>query len=417
MISTAAAILGAAVIGGGASALASNSAAKTAANAANNATTANNALSRDIYNQNQATLSPYIQGGYGANQALLARLGITGAPMPTRQAPNVLNATQGANGTWSVPQGAQPAYDYAAYVEQNPDIKAEAEKIIASNPGSIGDLNGDGRIDTTDYGINHARVFHDRAVPTVAQAPVDPNAPTPLTPEQQLQSDVGNAPTYTRPDPGSEPGLPDVGFNAYQESDYTKFLKDQGQRNLNARAAAGGLLNSGAAVQGALQLGQDISGKGYQDWFGNQLGLYDRRVGQWNLDRNVLNDNFNQDRGFGYGQYVDNRNYKTNRYDTLTNNLLNLSGQGLQAGGALAGVGTQYAGQVSANNNAAASATGNAALAGAANTTGMVNNALGAFGYYLGSKAPGGFAGTFPAQSSPLNPYGSYQGAVNPYRT
>ena len=418
-IGTTAAILGAAVIGGGINAVSNASATKAATKAASAATAANNQLARETYAQNQQNLNPYIQSGYAPTQALLSRLGISGT---AQAAPNVLNAQKGADGTWSV--AGQPQGDYAAYLAANPDVAAEAK----ANPGAYGDVNGDGTINETDFGAGHYAKFgkaEGRDLPMGAGQPI------PLNAEQSLQADIGAAPTfaprqtYTRPDAGQEPGLPDVGFDTYKESDYTKFLKDQGQRNLNARGASAGLLNSGAAVQNALQLGQDISGKGYQDWFGNQLGLYDRRIGQYNLDRNVLNDNFNgdraygastydSDRGFGYGQYQDQRGYQTGRYDTQTNNLFQLSGQGLQAAGALAGVGQNYVGQVSANNNNQAQTTANAAIAGAQNTTGLVNNALNAYGYYMGSKG-GGSAGTFPVQGGGQT--GAYTGALNPYRT
>lgn len=410
MIGTAAAILGAAVIGGGISAASNASATKTATNAAAQTTAANNALAREFYAKNEGNLSPYIQSGYAPTSALMSRLGLTGTPQVTS---NVLNATQGKDGAWSVaPQSGQA--DYAAYVAANPDIAAEAQRVLASNPKDIGDLNHDGKIDATDYGQLHAQQFHDRAVPTFA---TDPNAAQPLSAQQQLAQDIGTRPTFSRPDAGPEPGLPSTDFTTYQQSPYVDFLIKSGQRNLNAGAAAGGLLNSGAAVQNALQLGQDISGKGYQDWFSNQLGLYDRRVGQFNLDRNVLNDNYNGDRAFGASNFEADRGYQTGRYDTQTNDLFRLSNQGLTAANALAGVGQNYVGQVSSNNNNQASITGNAALAGAANTSGVVNNALNAYGYYLGSKGSGGFAGTspmqFPDSTKPL----SYTGALNPYRT
>lgn len=70
----AAAIVGAAVIGGGASVIASNKASKTARDAA----TQNNALQRDIYDQNKATLQPYVNTGNKATQSIEALLGLGG---------------------------------------------------------------------------------------------------------------------------------------------------------------------------------------------------------------------------------------------------------------------------------------------------------------------------------------------------
>lgn len=61
-------------------------------------------------------------------------------------------------------------------------------------------------------------------------------------------------------------------------------------------------------------------------------------------------------------------------------NYLNLLGNqqaaGLNAATSLAGVGSQYTGQVSANNNSRASAVGNAALAGAASSTNFLSSLI-----------------------------------------
>lgn len=65
-IGTAAAILGSAVIGGVASSVAGGKAAKAQRDASNS----NNALQREIYGRNQATLDPYIQRGNQAGSIL-----------------------------------------------------------------------------------------------------------------------------------------------------------------------------------------------------------------------------------------------------------------------------------------------------------------------------------------------------------
>lgn len=68
----AAAVIGGAVIGAGASMYASNKAASTEANAANNAAN----LNQQQYQQTRSDLQPYVQGGYGAQKALNNYLGI-----------------------------------------------------------------------------------------------------------------------------------------------------------------------------------------------------------------------------------------------------------------------------------------------------------------------------------------------------
>lgn len=78
-IGTTAAILGSAVIGAGASALgasAQNKASKRAEQTAQQTAAANNALQREIYQQNAAVLSPFQQRGNAAGDAINALLGL-----------------------------------------------------------------------------------------------------------------------------------------------------------------------------------------------------------------------------------------------------------------------------------------------------------------------------------------------------
>lgn len=68
----AAAIAGAAVIGGATSIISANKAAKTAKKVA----ASNNALQTDIYNQNKATLSPFVQQGSNVTPIINGALGL-----------------------------------------------------------------------------------------------------------------------------------------------------------------------------------------------------------------------------------------------------------------------------------------------------------------------------------------------------
>jgi hypothetical protein len=69
-----AAIVGAAAIGGAASIAASNKASKTAKQVASN----NNALATQQYNENKATLAPFVGAGTAATPAIQALLGLSG---------------------------------------------------------------------------------------------------------------------------------------------------------------------------------------------------------------------------------------------------------------------------------------------------------------------------------------------------
>lgn len=76
------AIVGAAVVGGAASVSASNKASKTAKNAAET----NNALQRDIYNENKAALAPYRSAGAPTTAAINSLLGLDGDPTKAKAA-------------------------------------------------------------------------------------------------------------------------------------------------------------------------------------------------------------------------------------------------------------------------------------------------------------------------------------------
>lgn len=69
------AIVGSAVVAAGASTIASSKASKNAQQTADK----NNALQRDIYNQNRDALSPYMNAGGPATSAIQALLGLSGA--------------------------------------------------------------------------------------------------------------------------------------------------------------------------------------------------------------------------------------------------------------------------------------------------------------------------------------------------
>jgi hypothetical protein len=98
----AAGIIAAGVIGAGASIISANKSTKAANKATQAQVDANNqslALQRDIYDQNKGILSPYVQQGYAANNALAGLLGLdTGGGVTTA-------------GGGAAPSGYQSAFD------------------------------------------------------------------------------------------------------------------------------------------------------------------------------------------------------------------------------------------------------------------------------------------------------------------
>jgi hypothetical protein len=85
--------LGAAALGAGASAISGNKASKRAARTSQDTTASNNALARDIYGQNRQTLSPFVNRGNVAGNQINALLGLGGSQEmggPAQVSPNAM---------------------------------------------------------------------------------------------------------------------------------------------------------------------------------------------------------------------------------------------------------------------------------------------------------------------------------------
>ena len=121
-------------------------------------------------------------------------------------------------------------------------------------------------------------------------------------------------------------------FNTYQNSTGYQFRLNEGADALASKYAGAGLTQSGAAQKALVEYGQNVASQefsNYMSMLGNQAGM------------------------------------------------------GLSAGSALAGVGTNYANAVSANNQNQANFTGQAAIAQANNSNAYTANMAGALGQGL----------------------------------
>ena len=149
------------------------------------------------------------------------------------------------------------------------------------------------------------------------------------------------SPRSTMPAAANDPAAAARGaFDTYRNSDGYQFRFNQGADAINNNYAARGLLQSGAALKELTNYGQGQAS--------NEFGKY----------------------------------------------LSQLSGQqgvGLGAVNGLAGVGGNYVNQTSANNDSAASASGNAGLAAAGQVNNILGTGLSAYGYSRGSSYGGGF--------------------------
>ncbi len=137
---------------------------------------------------------------------------------------------------------------------------------------------------------------------------------------------------------GGNPQASQAALNDYLNSTGYQFNLNQGLDAVQTSAAAKGLLGSGATLEGI--------------------------------------DNYATGLADSYGQ----------QYEGDLQNVVNT---GAGAANALAGQGENYANAVSTNNNSAASATGNAALASSGSVNSLIGNALTAYAYGQGGSSFG----------------------------
>lgn len=228
------AIAAAATIGG---AVLSNKANKKATGKAVDATTAateaNNALQRDIYGQNKATLAPYVQSGNNAGSAINALLGIGGSQP---QIP-------------ASPTGASP-YATAGIGD---DLNSWRGGVLGNTVGT-GNPAWSGEPEYQRFGqsqYNPTDTFINQPLPQAAAATTAPAVSQ--TPQQQYQN----------------------AFQNYQNSTGYQFRLGEGVRALDASASARGVRNSGAAAKSLTAFGQGIGSAE----FGNYLNALQNQQG------------------------------------------------------------------------------------------------------------------------------------------
>lgn len=439
-IATSTALLGAALIGGGVSALSNRSASKTAAGAAEYAADQNAAVNREIYGQTRADLQPYAQAGQPAVNALLERAGLSPVGQPSAQ-----------------PQGAaQPQYqaqpqgptgnDWGGYLQANPDVAAEYQRARSTADPNSPAFQQAGLQSPEAFAQAHYQKYgqaEGRQLPqyapqpaqAAASAPAKPaggNAGTsPQEPGTNLMSaarpDAAPAPTFSRPQDQAVPTYqrsavgngPSFTFDPSQlDQDLGyQFQRKEMLDGANSGFAARGMLKSGAAAKAILDRSNGLASTSINDIFNRQLGTYnaqrsayegdrartdnifsqDRTYGTdlWANQQGRADQNFENDRGYGTDayRYTTNRNdnlfsedrgYQTGRYDQATSNLFGIAGLGANAAAGTANAGNVFAGNQTANNNMRATNTANAAIAGAANTSNLIGQGLQAYGMYKG---------------------------------
>ena len=270
--------VGSAVIGS----KAASNAAKTSQQAADQSA----ALQRETYQNNAATLAPYVQTGNAAGAQINALLGLQTAPQPQQQfaQPNALmqpNATGGGFGgiidrfgsAMAGTNQQQSGPNFAGYVNSNPDLMAEFQRV--------GDQFGG---DPAAYGQYHWQTYgqnEGRTVPAFGSA-TGVNPATGATPSLTPQQTAQNA------------------FDQYRNSTGYQFRLSEGMNALNSGYAGAGTIKSGAAMKGITEYGQNFASNefgNYMNALGNQQGVgFSAAAAQSGVGTNYANSmaNINQ---------------------------------------------------------------------------------------------------------------------------
>jgi len=222
-ISMGTALLGSAIIGGVGSAIGASSSNKAINRATDAQVQANRdslAVQQDIYSQNNALLSPYVERGNSAGDAINALLGLQ---------------TATASGTGAPSSTA----DFARYVAANPDLQREWQRLAGS--GQFASPADYGRWHYNNYGAA----------------------------ENRSLGSPGTAGTATTPTSATN------AFNNYLDSAGYQFQLGEMNDAANAQFRAAGALDSGAAVKAAQERAQSL-GTGF---FNNYLSLLSNQQG------------------------------------------------------------------------------------------------------------------------------------------
>lgn len=206
--------IGAAVAGSALSSKAASKGGSKAADATLAAAQENNALTRDIYNQNKETLSPFVSNGVTAGNYINAFLGLpTGATSSTSGDPN-----------------------YAQYVESNPDLMADFNKVKGKFNNSLAQFG--------EYHWNNYGQGEGRSLPGIT------TTTTPAVTQGQAQN----------------------AFSSYLTNSDYGYQSALGGQQVAGNYSGLGALQSGAALQ-ALQDRQNNINQGYQgNWLNSLSG-------------------------------------------------------------------------------------------------------------------------------------------------
>jgi len=219
--------LGVAGVGAAISSRSNRSAANTAAQTSQQNNTQNTALAREIYGQNRQVLSPFTQRGNVAGDQINALLGLAPAQQPQMQ-PNALSQFNGQPQAPTPFGGAGMPYgvgDYAGFTQGR------------TFP------TGDPRDFTGGVPANAFAGMQGSAQPSIVQPTSEADM---MASGQTPQQDA---------------------FDAFRNSTGFQFRRDEGLDAVNSAYAGIGGLQSGAAMRGIAEYGQNFA----SNEFGNYM--------------------------------------------------------------------------------------------------------------------------------------------------
>ena len=217
--------IGATVAGSVLSSSKASSNANKAADASVQAARENNALTKEIYQQNKGVLAPFVETGANAGALLNDFYGIpqaTAAP------------ATGALASYGVQSGP----DYAAYVQANPDLVRDFQKVA----GKYGN-------DASAYGEYHWNRYGQ----------FEPGRTLPNSTPQAVTA----GPATASVTPSAKSAFADYIAN----SDYA-FQQQEGGNQINSGYAGAGTVQSGDAMKALERYRQNLQSGYRQQWAG-----------------------------------------------------------------------------------------------------------------------------------------------------
>lgn len=249
--------VGSAVIGGALAlggSLLSSSSQKSAANTAADTSLAvaqeNNDLAREIYGENKATLSPYVERGNTAGSTMNALLGLGGTTQTTQAQPNALSQIN-PQALYNGGYGTASQY----YGAQNGGTSSTTNALA-------GGWDGTGQPTMNQV---RAMVLSGQGFPQVANQQQNPI-------QQQIAT---QNPQLTQTGQSAQEAA-ESAFDIYRDSTGYQFRMNEGVNALNSNTFGAGVGQSGAALKALTEYGQNFASNefgNYMGYLGNQQAV------------------------------------------------------------------------------------------------------------------------------------------------